>query len=119
MSTQTPTASTTDTRSLTPPRTRWAAIIWGLLFACVAGTALWMIADDDRRAAVSDWVLTLTPATISTLLLLTIGVLLLVGGAAGLVRRAQRRMTAGSAQHPIRVTSAEGLSPRQDVGPAE
>lgn len=80
----------------TPPRTRWAAIIWGLLFAAIAATALWMLADAGRRDAVADGLLTLTPTTILTILLLTVGVLLLVGGAAGLVRRAQRKLSAAA-----------------------
>jgi hypothetical protein len=84
----------TITESTTPPRTRWAAIIWGLLFAAIATTALWMIADDDRRDAVADGLVALTPTTIVTILLLTVGVLLLVGGAAGLIRRAQRKLAA-------------------------
>lgn len=75
----------------TEPRTRWAAIIWGVVFAVIAGAALWLLADDDRRAALSAGVGTLTPAAILTVLLLTAGALLLVGGATGLVRRAQRR----------------------------
>ena len=80
--------------TITSPRTRWAAIIWGLLFAAIAATALWMLADDDRRTAVADGIVTLTPTTILTIVLLTVGVLLLVGGAAGLVRRAQRTLAA-------------------------
>lgn len=84
----------TITETTTPPRTRWAAIIWGLLFAVIAATALWMLADDGRRDAVADGLVALTPATIVTILLLTVGVLLLVGGAAGLIRRAQRKLAA-------------------------
>ncbi|MBT2483418.1 MULTISPECIES: hypothetical protein [unclassified Microbacterium] len=92
MSTQ---ETTTDT--ITAPRTRWAAIIWGVLFAGIAAGSLWLIADDDRRAGVTDWVTTLTPATITTLAILGVGVLLLVAGAAGLVRRAQHRAPAAPA----------------------
>lgn len=84
----------TITESTTPPRTRWAAIIWGLLFAAIAAGALWMLADADRREGVADALLAMTPTTIVTILLLTAGVLLLVGGAAGLIRRAQRKLAA-------------------------
>ncbi|PQZ59193.1 MULTISPECIES: hypothetical protein [unclassified Microbacterium] len=84
----------TITETTSPPRTRWGAIIWGLLFAAIAATALWMLADDDRRDAVADGLVALTPTTIVTILLLTVGVLLLVGGAAGLIRRAQRKLAA-------------------------
>lgn len=78
----------------TPPRTRWAAIIWGLLFAVIAAIALWMLADDDRRETLADGLLALTPTTVNMILVLTIGVLLLVGGAVGLIRRAQRTLAA-------------------------
>lgn len=44
----------TITETTAPPRTRWAAIVWGLLFAAIAATALWMIADDARRDAIAD-----------------------------------------------------------------
>lgn len=84
----------TITETITPPRTRWAAIIWGLLFAGSATAALWMLSDAGRRDTLADALLTLTPATIVTILLLTVGVLLLVGGAAGLIRRAQRKLAA-------------------------
>lgn len=107
MSTQTTTASTSRTETITPPRTRWAAVIWGLLLAAVAATALWLVVDDTRRAGISDWVLTLTPGTISGLLVLTTGVLLLAAGAAGLLRRVQRRMNTGGERHPIGDLPAE------------
>ncbi|WP_311258985.1 hypothetical protein [Microbacterium sp. WCS2018Hpa-9] len=121
MSTQTTTEATTTeaataasaihTETVTPPRTRWAAIVWGLLFAAVAATSLWLIADDDRRSGIADWALTLTPVTISTLMILTIGVLVLVTGASALLRTVQRRAvqrravqrrtTASAPRHPI------------------
>jgi hypothetical protein len=93
----------TTAETTAPPRTRWAAIVWGLLFAAIAATALWMIADDARRDGVADALVALTPITIVTILLLTVGVLLLVGGAAGLIRRAQRKLatTASTPQHEV------------------
>ncbi|WP_226531326.1 hypothetical protein [Microbacterium paraoxydans] len=90
-----------------PPRTRWAAVIWGVLFAATAATALWMLADADRRDTVADGLLALTPTTIVTILLLTAGVLILVGGAAGLIRRAQRRLATATTS----VAQAEVASP--------
>lgn len=84
-------ASAIHTETVTPPRTRWAAIVWGLLFAAVAATSLWLIADDDRRSGIADWALTLTPVTISALMILAIGVLVLVTGASALLRTVQRR----------------------------
>ncbi|WEK60819.1 MAG: hypothetical protein P0Y60_16195 [Candidatus Microbacterium colombiense] len=78
----------------TPPRTRGAAIIWGLLFAAIAAYGLWTVSDDTRRDGIADWVTTLTPTTVVSLLLLAVGVLILVGGAVGLIRHAQRRALA-------------------------
>jgi len=95
------------TATPTPPRTRWAAILWGLLFAAMAAISIWLLVDDDRRAGISDWALTLTPVTMSTLLILTVGVLLLVAGASALLRRVQRATTAGSAEHPVDDVRAE------------
>jgi hypothetical protein len=76
----------------TPPRTRGAAIVWGLLFAAIAAFGIWTLSDDDRREGTADWITTLTPNTVFSLVLLTIGVLILVGGAVGLIRHAQRRV---------------------------
>lgn len=84
----------TITETTTSPRTRWAAIIWGLLFAGIAAAALGVLADAERRENVADALLTMTPTTITAIVLLTAGVLLLVGGAAGLIRRAQRKLAA-------------------------
>ncbi|MDN3445709.1 hypothetical protein [Microbacterium sp. APC 3901] len=105
MSTQTTTeaataASTPHTEAVTPPRTRWAAIVWGVLFAAVAATSMWLIAADDRRSAIADWALTLTPVTISTLMILTIGVLVLATGASALLRTVQRRTTVSAPRPP-------------------
>ncbi|WP_136053989.1 hypothetical protein [Microbacterium sp. K24] len=95
--TSTANTTTAGTDESTAPRTRWAAIVWGLLFAAVAAGALWLLADDDRRSGIADWTTSLTPTMIGTIAILTVGVLLLVAGAAGLLRRAQRRMAAGTA----------------------
>lgn len=97
----TPPITPTTTPTITPPRTRWAAIIWGLLFAAVAGTALWVLSDTERREAVANGLLGLTPATVVTIVLLSVGVLLLVSGAAGLLLREQRKLAdSTTAAHP-------------------
>lgn len=75
----------------TAPRTRGAAIVWGLLFAAIAAFGIWTLTDDDRRESTAGWITTLTPNTVYSLVLLTIGVLILVSGAIGLIRHAQRR----------------------------
>lgn len=86
-------ASTAPTEPATP-RTRGAAIVWGLLFAAIAAFGIWTLTDDDRRAGAAGWITTLTPNTVYSLVLLTIGVLVLVTGAVGLIRHAQRRTAA-------------------------
>ncbi len=72
------------------PRTRWAAILWGTLFAALAAVGFVAVIDDERRAEIADWTMALTPATIAASSVLALGVLVLVAGAAGLARRAQR-----------------------------
>ncbi|MDF2508774.1 MAG: hypothetical protein K0Q52_2633 [Microbacterium sp.] len=88
----------TISETITSPRTRWAAIIWGLLFAGIAAVALGVLADADRREGLADALLALTPTTITAIVLLTAGVLLLVGGAAGLIRRAQRKLAVAASE---------------------
>lgn len=79
------------TATVVPPRTRWAAIVWGLFLAALAAVALWILADGDRRDAVTVWVAGMGTPTAVAVALLAIGVLLLVAGLAGLLRRTQRR----------------------------
>lgn len=79
-----------DTTGIDAPRTRWAAIIWGLLFAAVSATALWITIDSDRRDAVSAWVLELSPPAAVAYLLLVAGSIALIGGLVGIARRLQR-----------------------------
>jgi len=102
-------STTMITETTTPPRTRWAAIIWGTLFAAVAASALWLLSDADRRTTVADGLLGLTPTTVVTIALLSVGVLLLVSGAAGLVRRAQRRFASAS------IPQGAAVAPQHDA----
>lgn len=91
-----PAAPAASAASVEPaaPRVRGAAIIWGLLFAVIAFAGIWMLTDDDRRSAAADAITTLTPGTAVSLGLLALGVLVLVSGAVGLIRHAQRRAAA-------------------------
>ncbi|MFE6736332.1 hypothetical protein [Microbacterium sp. NPDC057650] len=75
------------------PRTRWAAIVWGLFFAGLAFAGIWLLSDSQRRDGVTDWLAGLAPATIVAVSLLAVGVLVLVAGLAGLLRRLQRRVS--------------------------
>lgn len=73
------------------PRTRWAAILWGVTFAAIAVWGLWTFSDDARRTATHDWAIGLTPASAVAYALLATGALLVLLGSAALLRRAQRR----------------------------
>lgn len=73
------------------PRTRWAAVVWGLFFAAVAIGGLWLLSEPSRPSAAVEWAATLDAATGVAILILGLGVILLVAGAAGLLRRTQRR----------------------------
>lgn len=80
------------------PRIRWAGIVWGSFLAVLAGSALWWLVDSGHRAATREWVLGLTPDSVSLgavigIGVLCAGVLLLVAGGAALLRRAQVRFT--------------------------
>lgn len=73
------------------PRTRWAAVVWGLFFAAVAIGGLWILSEPSRPSDAVEWAVTLDAATGVAILILGLGVILLVAGAAGLLRRTQRR----------------------------
>ena len=90
--TTTPTPAS-DAAEPTPPRTRWAAIVWGAFLAALSAIGLWLLIDRDRSDAVADWALSMNPGTITATVLLCIGALVLVGGAVGLIRHAQRRLS--------------------------
>ncbi|GAA5200168.1 hypothetical protein [Microbacterium jejuense] len=75
---------------LSGPRTRWAGVVWGVVLAAIAALALWLLADAGRQAAVTDWMLTLSPAAAIAYSVLVVGAFALIAGIVGLVRRAQR-----------------------------
>ncbi len=77
----------------TRPRTRWAAILWGLALGAVGGGALWIVLSPARLDGFADWLVGLTPLAVVAYSALALGALLLVAGLAGLARRAQRRLT--------------------------
>ncbi len=87
-------ASALPSSALPRPRTRWAAIIWGLVLAGIAVAALWVLLAPGRRAGVSDWIMQLSPVSVVSYAILAMGCLLLVTGLVGLARRAQLRLTA-------------------------
>ncbi|WP_127476912.1 hypothetical protein [Microbacterium sulfonylureivorans] len=80
------------------PRVRWAGIVWGAVFALIAVTALWVLAEASRLAAVHEWLLTLSPAELHPgwvigIVVLAGGLLLLILGGVALLRTAQLRAT--------------------------
>src|SRR4051794_30189083 len=84
-------ADAEPTASAPLPRTRWAAIVWGACFAAIAWFGIWMLSSVGRRGDVTDWFASLNPGTITALALLSVGVLVLITGAVGLMRRVQLR----------------------------
>ncbi|WP_461471306.1 hypothetical protein [Microbacterium sp. HJ5] len=82
----------------TPPRVRWAGIVWGAFFALLAGGALWVLAEASRIEAIREWMRTLSPAQfhpgwVIGAVVLAGGVLLLILGGVALLRNAQLRAT--------------------------
>ncbi|WP_235008297.1 hypothetical protein [Microbacterium timonense] len=76
--------------ALTGPRVRWAGIVWGLVFALIAAGALWLLVDPARQAALSTWLIGLTPASALAVVALVVGGFALIAGLVGIARRAQR-----------------------------
>jgi len=91
-----PLAEAPTTASAPSPRTRWAAIVWGLCFAAIAWFGIWMLSDGERHDSVTDWLASLNPGTITAFGLLAVGALVLISGLVGLIRRAQRRLAAAN-----------------------
>lgn len=85
------------------PRTRWAAIIWGVALAAAGVLALRMLLTAAARDAVYEWATTTTPLTVVACVLLVLGSLLVIAGLVGLARRLQR--------------AAAGRRANGDVGP--
>lgn len=81
------------------PRVRWAGIIWGALFAILAATAMWLLAEASRVEAIAEWLRTLAPGEFNPgwvigFVALAGGLLLLLLGGLALIRSAQLRATA-------------------------
>lgn len=75
------------------PRTRWAGIVWGLVFAGLAWAGIWLASGENRVEDIVVWAQDLDPATAIGYGILAVGGLLLVTGVVGLLRRAQRRVS--------------------------
>lgn len=91
----------TETTVLTPsdfsaagmgPRTRWAAIVWGLLFAVIAAGTLAVVLAPERRLELAQWFTALEPAAFGLYAALAVGTIVLLASLVGLLRRAQRTL---------------------------
>ncbi len=86
-----------DSAVLSEPRrarTRWAGIVWGLVFVVLAGAGLSLTSAEDRADELAAWIAGLDTATAIGCGLLAVGALVLVTGLVGLLRRAQRAVAA-------------------------
>src|SRR5690349_6293621 len=81
------TMTTTDAAGR--PRTRWAAILWGIVLAAIASASLWVVVSPEGPERFVDWLIGLTPLSVVAYAVVAVGALLLIAGIAGLARRAQ------------------------------
>jgi hypothetical protein len=72
------------------PRVRIGAIVWGLIVIVIGAGSLAVLGSAERRDAVVDWLVHLTPAQGWLIVVLVAGAILLLSGAAALVRRLRR-----------------------------
>jgi len=73
------------------PTIRWGALVWALLFGTVASLALWVLVDPARRDAAVWWAIGLQPMMTVLYGLVAIGVVVVLFGMVGLIRRAERK----------------------------
>lgn len=73
------------------PRTRWAAIIWGLAFAGMGAWGVWVLLMPSRRSEFVQWLESLSPEAGAAYALLAVGATALLVGLSGIARRAQRQ----------------------------
>jgi hypothetical protein len=75
----------------TTPRVRWAGIIWGLVFAATGWFTVWTLLAEDRRAAFSNWILSLDDGGWAIVGALGLGALLLIIGLSQGLKAATRQ----------------------------
>lgn len=75
------------------PRTRWAAVVWGLVFAALAAVGMWLTSEPARLDDLAAWVLALDAGSAVGYGLLAFGGLVLIIGLVGILRRAQLVIT--------------------------
>jgi len=75
----------------TTPRVRWAAIVWGVVFAATGWFTMWTLVAEERRAAFSDWILTLDNGGWAIVGAFALGALLLIIGLSQGLKAATRQ----------------------------
>lgn len=80
--------------SVPRPRTRWAGIVWGTIFAAIALATALIVTSPERRDAFGGWLASLTPGGFVLVGVLAFGCLILVLGLLAAARRLQRRRVA-------------------------
>ena len=73
------------------PHVRAGSIAWGLIVIVAASLVLWAAYDPSRRAAITEWALSLTAGGLVLVGVLVLGGILLLAGILAAIRRAQRR----------------------------
>ena len=87
------TATSNDTAAaasaLPRPTVRWGALVWSLLFGALAGSALWLMLDPDRRESTGEWLATLSPLAAALYAVVALGIIVALFGIVGLIRRGE------------------------------
>jgi hypothetical protein len=73
----------------TRPRTRWAAIVWGVVFAALALAGMSLTSNPAALTGFPKWVMEVEVGTLIGYGLLAVGALVLIVGLVGLLRLAQ------------------------------
>lgn len=77
------------------PRIRFAGIAWGVLFATAALVLLGVVAAPSRRAAAAEWLGSLQGDTVTIILAIVFGAVLVLSALLASVRRLQRERAEG------------------------
>lgn len=87
-------AATASDAALPRPRIRTGAVLWGLVLTALGAWALWVATAAERREALLDTVLTMTPLGWTVLVVVAAGATITLLALAAVIRRIQRRLAA-------------------------
>lgn len=71
------------------PRLRVGAMVWGVIVCIASATTLAIVAAPQRREAVLDWLLDLTPSSVGVLAIVAVGGVMLLLGLVSVLRHRQ------------------------------